>query len=263
METLVIIDGDFIPYTACYNKKDATPKTLEEVLQECNRIVWDILVKTKATKYIGYLGVKGKSTFRHEINSNYKAHRPTESMMYMRECRKHLIDFWKFHYTPEKLEADDCVNITRKALGGIIVSPDQDLLNLEGRHYNPKTQDWVDRAFQHEVALYLFWLDMLQGQKGDNILGINGWGIKTAIRYLAACPSAETLAEQNLNYAAHVLKAYISYYKSTGVEMFYKTYTCLKILDEYPGFTPPEPNLVDLEMLIQIQVRDDQGMETW
>lgn len=271
METLILIDGDFIPYYVCYNKKGAPEKTLQQVLQDCNKLVWNLLTETKATQYIGFLGVKGSGTFRHQLYTAYKANRKTSNPPYFRECRKHLIDFWKFIFTPEELEVDDCLVITKnrqpksKDLQVTLVSPDKDILQLEGRHFNPRTFSWVDRTFLHEECIYLFWKDMLTGQSGDNIQGIPGMGEITAKNYLKPLSESRItdLDVLNSEYAAYVLKAYmIRYGERAGISQFSMNYQCLKILQEHPTFSTPTPQRVDLEQLIQMQLHDDSSVDT-
>lgn len=264
---LIVIDGDFIPYFVGYTKKDQPEKTLDQVIDETNSIMWNILTKTGATEYIGFLGVKGDKTFRHTIYPEYKGKRNTEPPPFFREVRKHLVSYWKFRFGPEGIETDDAVNITRLKLKGVIVSHDKDLLQLEGLHFNARKMSWVDNTLLNEQEIYLFWKDMLTGQTGDNVKGVPGVGEKNASRILQNINTTKLdLTAINCAYAGEVLKVYTHYFGMTkGIKEFQKNYTCLKILDlneEFTEFEIPTPESFDVDEFILKQLNNDGDLET-
>jgi 5'-3' exonuclease len=263
--TKIVIDGDFIPYYVGYTKKGDPEKTLDQVIDECNNIVWNILVQTQASEYIGFLGVKGEPTFRHKIYPEYKGQRTTELPLFFREVRKHLIEYWKFVFAPSSIETDDAVNITRIRTNAIAVSPDKDLLQLEGKHYNPKKKVWVDNTFLYQEAAFAFWKDMFVGQTGDNIKGIPQIGEVTARRYLLTLDTKnKDIPAIKQMYASKTLEAYIQYFGMTkGISEFQKNYTCLKILEpeDMPDFIVPAYNPFIVDEFIIKQLNDDRDME--
>ena len=160
---------------------------------------------------------------------------------------------------------DDAVNITRLKTGGIIVSPDKDLLQLEGRHYNPKKKSWVDNTFMYQEAEFSFWKDMLTGQSGDNIKGVPGIGEVSANRYLITLDTKNKLLPAiKQMYATKILDVYINYFGMTkGISEYYKNYTCLKILEpeDLPTFTEPVYNPFIVDEFILKQLNDDRELE--
>jgi len=258
---IALIDGDFIPYYVCHNKKGEEPKDLEKVLLDCDNLLYKIFVDSRATHYIGFIGEKGKKTFRHALDSNYKANRKGTTPVYFEECRDYLQHKWLFVKAPERLEVDDCVNIIRNKLPqSFIVSPDKDILQLEGKHYNPRKGEWVDNTLMHEEAEFAFWQDMLDGQSGDNIEGIKGVGSATSSRLLNSLNTEETktILELKALYASYILKLYIlKKGEEEGIKDFYLNYQLLKILSKDESLEVPLINEVDLEFFISKQLQNE------
>ena len=80
------------------------------------------------------------------------------------------------------MEADDALALNQTD-NTMIASIDKDLLMVEGEHYN-----FVKKEFTHvtyEAGIHWFYMQMLMGDKVDNIIGIRGIGIKKAEKILA------------------------------------------------------------------------------
>lgn len=222
---LAIWDGDFIGFLVCYNKKDDPIKSLDDCINLCDEMISNINLHLKAEEYVGFLG-KGKC-FRHNINFKYKANRKyNDEIKFIPEIRQHLVDNHNFKLI-ENYEADDLVQsfrITNKdKYNCIVVSPDKDILNLEGCNYNPKKGQFIYTTKQEENLFFL--KSMIIGDSADNISGIKGYGEITAKKIIDKCTYFEKLREIIFEEYCNVYGEY------KGIEEFYKNYMCLKILD--------------------------------
>ena len=216
------------------NKFTYRERTFEESCNVADTYITNILNITNATHYVGFFG--GSSMSRKTIYPEYKANRKDlEPLKNMYEMKVHLVDKWKFHWLAGCIdETDDYVaSFIKQTPDSFIVSPDKDLLGLEGSHYNPKKNEWV---YADQLTAYRnFWVSMIVGDTVDNIKGIPGKGPKYAEQYLQ---SAE-------NCTGDVLDAYVNHFgEHLGIQEFYKNYQCLKIKDDLivDSFKPIEWN---------------------
>lgn len=246
MNRIALIDSDYIVYLVCHNKKDSDHiKTLDECKQRVDECIKSIMLSTKATHYICALTI-GKN-FRYVIYPEYKANRKSlEKPLYFGDIKQYILEKYKAVWNGN-LEADDIVNIIKNnndclTLDGLsfdeyfIVSPDKDILMLEGTHYNPNKEKWIETS-KNQADLY-FWTSMITGDSSDGIKGILGKGIKYAEKLFS---NPDILIDNN--YSQVVLQEYINYFgEELGIEEFYKNYKCLKIVKSWEGFTIPEPN---------------------
>lgn len=224
---IALIDGDYMLYVACHNKAGEDIKDFSQIKDNFESYLENILANSEADGYIGFL--TGRN-FRKEINPDYKGNRKGERPEFFKELKEYALT--KFNLI-EPLEADDCVNICKnKMTGSFIVSNDKDLLNLEGRHYNPQKQEWKETT--KEEADEYFWTSMIAGDTADNIKGIPGKGIKFAQNLIHE-------DEEGTPFAMLILNEYNKHFgEYKGIQEFYKNYMCLKILDDYEGFQIPE-----------------------
>lgn len=230
-----IIDADSILYITTYNKKGADIKTSVDCIEETDRFLNTLLKMTGSTHYLLYLTV-GES-FRKNYYTDYKDNRKNRVKPdFFDNVREHLLSTWKAVYH-KGLEADDLCLITKKNLESrgidcFISSPDKDILNLEGTHYDYRKNKWVD--ITEEQAKIYFWSTMITGDIGDNIKGIPGMGDKTVLRLFNGVSS--------INLPSIVFNQYISIMgDNEGIEEFHKNYRCLKILSIYDNFEIPLP----------------------
>lgn len=238
---IALIDADFIIYYTASGKKVLgengeykreegrlvyEDKTWEEVRSDIDNLITVILRRLKVKWYIGAL-TEGKC-FRYDIYPEYKGNRKKlVKPKWFSEAKQYLFEKWKFMAEPY-LEADDIVNIYKKRLSDkyrcIIVSPDKDILSLEGTHFDPKHMKFVDTT--KEEAIYKFWTDMIVGQPSDFVKGVEGLG-EVYTKKLFGDSTA------TLTYPQLVLDTYINKYgEYNGILRFYESYRCLKILDE-------------------------------
>lgn len=236
---LSIIDGDYLLYVSTHPNKVLdnegnpvregnkfiyeTNTSIGDCISKVENFIVDILNKTEAEYYLGFLT---GGSFRYKINSEYKANRKDRpKIKYLNTIKQYLIDEWGF-YKHSELEADDLCNISAhkfKALTPIIVSNDKDMLNLQGKHYNPKRQEFVE-VTEDQASVY-FWTSMLTGDVVDNIKGCPGVGIKGAEKLLNGLTA--------LNLSSVVFNKYVSVMgEKEGLKAFYENYQMLRILSE-------------------------------
>ena len=240
-DPVAIIDGDSFLFTATYDPKNVL--TLGEALNKAERTLEWILNTLGYTSYIGYLG--GSNSFRKEVYSEYKANRRNKDKpKYFYEVSDFMVNQLGFH-RPKDMETDDAVNITRLQIPeSIIVSPDKDLLNLEGTHFNLRQGLLV--SVNKEEAERLFYKAMIIGDSIDNIKGIHGWGEKTC---------EKLFADTSKGYRNLVFDSYVQVYgEREGIKEFYKNYICLKILDSYEDFRVPTPSIFNQGLLNGLQM---------
>lgn len=263
---LLIIDGDFILFSATHgnkcldefgnpikedNKFVYTPKTLEEVYECVDQIIYDIVDKNDCTPYIGYLG--HTKNFRYDIYPEYKANRKARELPpFFQECKDYLVKSWNFQLCTLPLEADDYVNITRNRLKDdydvIVVSNDKDLIKCTpGKFYCPGKGELIETSY--DQAAYAFYYSMITGDQTDNIKGIPGRGPKYAERIL------KDLNNYTEYYQA-VVKAYTDNLpEDTAIDQFRLNYKLLWIVNDHEEFELPEISYVLRKR--QINLPDD------
>ncbi|MCR5300171.1 MAG: DNA polymerase I [Erysipelotrichaceae bacterium] len=151
---------------------------------------------------------KGKHTFRHEIDSSYKAGRaPTpEPLIPQFALAREFLTAANIPYLEfDDIEADDIVGSLSKSYPGIkttILSSDRDLLQLidDSTTVYLMTKGISEMAKMDEAALLekydltpsqiIDWKGLM-GDPSDNIPGVKGIGEKTAIKLLKSYGSCE------------------------------------------------------------------------
>jgi hypothetical protein len=203
-------------------------RTFEESCKIADDYITNILNVTEADSYIGFFG--GSSAYRKRIYPEYKANRKDlEPLKNLEKMKHYLLDKWGFIWIMATVPANNYMHETddyvasyyfQNSTTSFIVSPDKDLLNLKGRHYNPKKNEWVDKTIWDEYRY--FWGSMIVGDNADNIPGLKG----------KAEAFVEKLFADTTNYPERVLSAYIGHYSNIdlAIEEFYKHYKCLSMV---------------------------------
>lgn len=173
----VLIDGDQMVY-ACGFASEGEP--LANTLHLVKRAITQIIEDTGADEYPLY--ISGKGNFREDIAlaKGYKATRSGRKPETYEDIRNYLVEHWGA-IKCDGYEADDAVSIMLwedymassgdKELSSVIVSsPDKDLNNTPGWHYNPRTREtkWITE----EQATRHFYYQLLAGDRVDNITGL-------------------------------------------------------------------------------------------
>lgn len=213
--TTLIVDADGIAFEAAaavqktFQWDDGVFSTVAD-LNEAMGIVEDkvaVLIERFTAKRVFLCwSCPTRRYFRHDLLPTYKSGRHGAPLMVLKDLKT-----WAQGRFPSKLkpglEADDVVGILAthpKLIPGekIVVSPDKDLRQIPGTHFNPDKPD--DGLFEITAcdAEKQLWMQTLTGDSTDNFSGIPGIGPKRAEAILAK-------RRQDEPYEAVVLEAYL------------------------------------------------------
>ena len=159
---------------------------LSHTLHNVKLVLKKILSETKSSKLIIYL--TGKENFRNDVPSplKYKGnrdknHKPTQ----YKDIIKYLLENYNTVITSGE-EADDAMGIEQSLSSKghtVICTKDKDLDMISGLHYN-----WTKNKEPYEIseiqAIRSFYIQLLTGDRVDNIQGIRGIGNKKAHKIL-------------------------------------------------------------------------------
>ena len=224
-------------------------KTEHEMRESADFIMNDILTNGGFTHYIAY--IKGKNTIHNKlsVNSDYKQDRTGGSPVWWNFVKQDVIDRWNVVQV-DNLEVDDACNITRlKIADSYLCCIDNDLLGLEGKHYNWRKNEWISVTKQQE--LNKFWTEMIAGGH-NNTKGIPKKGPAYASKIFNG------IKKYDYDHSIIVYKEFIDYFGvDLGIKEFYKNYICCQTMINYEGFVIPEP--IEYKRDIKLRVDDDDG----
>ena len=174
-----LIDGDILLYRVGFGAENEDETVAVHRMDE---LISSILDSVKATSYQVYLSDGREKTFRYELNNNYKAQRKADKPIHYQMLKDYLITNYSAVVAVNE-EADDLMGIEQSQnKDTIICSIDKDLLQIPGQHYN-----FVKNVFttiDEDEGRLFFYLQLLMGDKADNIPGITGIGIAKATKIL-------------------------------------------------------------------------------
>jgi hypothetical protein len=193
-----LIDADSLCYAVGFSSND-----IDEALavSRLESTMVELCMDLECDDYKGFL--TGKGNFRVELAKTvpYKGTRPTEKPIHLQALREHLVSSWGF-VVVDGIEADDAVGIEAYKLPEdetIMVHIDKDLNQFRGWHYNyRKREKYYVSEFE---GWYNFYLQILTGDRIDNIEGLKGIGPAKGAKILKDCTTVEDLYDA-------VLKAY-------------------------------------------------------
>jgi 5'-3' exonuclease len=173
-----LIDGDILLYRIGFSSESENANI---ALHRMDELISRILDTVQADEFEIYLSCGRTESFRAKLNPEYKANRTQPKPTHYAVLKQHLIDEWAAIQAVEE-EADDLIGINLDA-NSIACTIDKDILyGLEGHKY-----DFVkEKLFytSEEEALKFFYMQLLMGDKADNVIGIPGIGPKKAERAL-------------------------------------------------------------------------------
>ena len=196
---IALVDGDIIAYSLAAGCEDYDAKT---ALSKCSEYLEELVyVHANCEDAEGWL--TGYQNFRISIAKTkpYKGTRTQEKPKHLQLLRDYLVDAWGFK-VEQYQEADDAIGIAAYAKDPedcIICTTDKDLNMIRGWHYNMRRNEkfWIDE----DTALYNFYMQVLTGDRIDNIPGLKGIGPKKAEKILKGCKTEDAMYDA-------VLKAY-------------------------------------------------------
>jgi len=236
LETVAVIDGDSLCYICSKENISTSIKNIDSIIES-------IRIKTGASSY--YLFISEGIYFRHNINNQYKAHRPISDLKYLKTLKSYLKEQYNA-LSFEGLEADDMNGLVMfnqvnpKKYKYINCSPDKDVKKqIAGEHYDYKK---VERGVtSNNEAIHFLFKQLLEGDAGDNIKGLKGIGKVKSELILKDCKTLE-------HYYQTCLKQYIQTYGlGEGIHNFTKVfkqvYILRKPIDFYTnvGYIPELP----------------------
>jgi hypothetical protein len=147
----------------------------------CKNILASVTEALDTRRFTIFLTGREKENFRESIATlaPYKGNRQQEKPVHYQLA----LDYFLNHpaaMVAEGEEADDLIGCwaTRCRGEAVVASIDKDLRQIHGRHY-----EWNNNArftITPDQSDLWFWLQMLTGDRADNIPGIKGVGAKTA-----------------------------------------------------------------------------------
>lgn len=246
-----LIDADSLIYIIGWHHRESVldgsaPSVEAEdgVKASCDQFLKDILTITNATTYIGVFSTK---SFRHERYkyANYKGNRPEKEpwlKIWEPVIKEYYINQHGF-FALESLEADDVVAagsvlLQREGESCIIASPDKDMRQIQGLHYNYKPSKAADgmeimssvvETVTPQQAHRNFWKQVIMGDDGDNVRGVPGLGEVKVNALLDA-------AMDDIQYGSIAKAAYAKYFGGYyGPIIFQETKDTIQLLG--PGHT--------------------------
>lgn len=193
-----LVDADILVYRFGF-ASEGDPA--EFALARLSEFLDNLYVTLPVDEVEGYL--TGKGNFRNEVavTAPYKGTRKADKPYHFGLLREYMQKSWGF-IEVEGMEADDKLGIEaykHDPEETIIVSIDKDLDMIRGNHYNFVKE--VQYEITEEEAIRNFYLQMLTGDKVDNIIGLAGIGPVKSKKMLADCKTEKEMYDV-------VLKAY-------------------------------------------------------
>jgi hypothetical protein len=246
---IALIDADSIVHICAWHHRLMRSEDGDALDASVDTTINNILLTAGATGYYGVLSCRTSECFRTERYkyAPYKGSReekPDWFQQWAPLIKYRMREQWGFFHIPA-LEADDVVCFLaayHRTLPGhsggayIVCSPDKDLDQIPGAHYDYSAKNRQYRVSEEDANLHL-WLQMLQGDETDNVAGIPGVGPDKAKKLLAG---VEYIRRRSVVEAAYV-KYFGGHY---GHLIFAETYDCIRLLDgEHPMTDQYRPEL--------------------
>jgi len=187
-----LIDGDILVYRVGFSTNE--PDEEKFAISRMGNFV-DRLIRLEGIEtYEGYL--TGKNNYRSEIATEqaYKGNRKdARKPVHYDSLREYLVSKWGFTVIDGQ-EADDAMGIKAYDLpedSSCIMTIDKDLDMIRGWHYNFVKEDLY--YVTEKEAIKNFYIQILTGDRVDNIPGIKGIGPVKANKILENCTTEKSL----------------------------------------------------------------------
>jgi 5'-3' exonuclease len=231
MKRVALIDADVLVWLASYGMGEYDLHIAKKVLQDKVKTILD---ESGAFEYMLFIG--GKNNFRYHIDRNYKANRVgTEKPILFNDVKAHIRDHWGA-FVSNGCETDDSIVATAKWLKEegkepIVCSIDKDFLTKEGlmykwsRSFGKKVTESEIITTNKDEANLNFAIQMLMGDKADNIKGIRGMGVAKSTKLLKGKTRWQMLLA--------IARLYKSQYGSKWLLEMTTTFRLLHLVDDY------------------------------
>lgn len=231
-----LIDADFIKYLVCndidgYIKRNGHHPQEKYGISYLDRFVHDQMKKQFHDRFdskgnIYFFSGNSSETFRAKIaiTKEYKGNRGTAEPAYdtfYGDLASVISVVAKEHtiYIHPNYEADDIVALLQNE-NTFIYSRDKDLKQVPGHHYNISKNSL--EFVKDQDAHFHLWMQLLQGDSTDNIVGVENVGEKTAAKLL------KEISINNLH--KKVIEVYTEKYGVIeGLDRFAETWMLVKM----------------------------------
>ena len=186
-----LIDGDILLYRVGFG---AEAEEGSIAINRMDELIHRIITTTNSDSHQIYLSDGRDSTFRYRLNNNYKGNRKQPKPLHYQLLKEYLIEQRNAIVAVDE-EADDLMGIEQSKYikeflqanylehwETIICSIDKDLLQIPGNHYNFVKDEFI--TITEDEGIHFFYLQLLMGDKADNIPGITGIGVAKATNIL-------------------------------------------------------------------------------
>jgi len=183
-----LLDSDIICYRiACSTEEEDEKIAISRCAHYIETILWEDLENVES--YQCY--ITGTTNFRTKVavTAPYKGNRSSVKPKHLTLLRDYVVAAWGASVSVDQ-EADDDIAIAHATSGyeTIICSLDKDFLQLPGKHWNFVKKEMT--VVTEAEATLNFYLQVLTGDRVDNIIGLKGIGPVKASKILAGCDSA-------------------------------------------------------------------------
>ena len=167
----------------------------------CDEMMDNILHRTAATGWKGFISDSRENNFRTHLYPFYKTNRKQEKPTHYEFLKEHLITKWCAQIA-HGMEADDALGIHQDkrereeyadSYDTVICSIDKDLLTVPGLHYNFVKDQFIEVDLREGTRR--FYTQMLTGDTSDNIRGCRGIGPVKAEKALSSLTEETDLLE--------------------------------------------------------------------
>lgn len=182
---IAVVDADILVYRFGF-ASEGDPA--EFALARLSEFLDELYTKLDVDDIIGYM--TGKGNFRDEIavTAPYKGNRTGNAKPYhFGLLREYMEKSWNFEVV-DGMEADDALGIyaySHEPEEYVLVTIDKDLDMIRGHHYGFVKEEKY--YITEEEGIRNFYLQILTGDKVDNIMGLKGIGPVKAKRILEKC----------------------------------------------------------------------------
>lgn len=232
---IALFDANWLIYHAAWNSREMpvfAPSKLRTLLRE-NLLTIAYLPGLSVTDVIIVADDKSAKLKKAERYPSYKHGRAdAPAITAVKEILRETLH--EFSLTIPGYEADDIIaKLHRSYPERVVVSPDKDMKNLAGWHYNPNKKELV--IVDEDAASYNFWLQMLMGDTTDGIPGIPKIGPKTGAQILQNCTTDEERCTAVRNAYNRHFNGYVQY------EMMHYLLDFIDVPLEISEATTPKP----------------------
>lgn len=185
-----LIDGDILVYRIGFSANEEAQEKF--AVSRMGNFVEGLIRLKGIDTYEGY--ITGKKNYRSDIASTYKENRKdARKPVHYDSLREYLVSKWDFKVIDGQ-EADDAMGIKAYELpedSSCIMTIDKDLDMIRGWHYNFVKEDLY--YVTEKEAIKNFYMQILTGDRVDNIPGLKGIGPVKAKKILKDCDTEQDL----------------------------------------------------------------------